>query len=88
MDGRIPDRILWQRTKHMGDYIGGAPKVGRAEPPAFEDLPALLRSIIDQQAYASVCDRIVKDANTDAVPNNHDLFLIWQVRQLAAWLGE
>ena len=47
MVGRIPEQIVSQKTKFMGDFTGAGPLVEQYDRIEFSDLPEPLRSIID-----------------------------------------
>ncbi|WP_371396767.1 asparagine synthase-related protein [Fretibacter rubidus] len=88
LQGRVPDRILWQPTKFMGAYLGGRMNAQTHDPTAFYELPELLRTIIDEKAYRQqqTAQRNVSDnADKDAVRRN---IFFFQLKQLSAWLNE
>jgi len=86
MQGRLPDSIVWQRTKAMGRFIGGNLAYDTTDSIAFEDLARPLRDIIDRAAF----ERAV--ALRGEGMREHDagaaltLFFLWQVRMVNAWL--
>ncbi|MFZ1741667.1 MAG: asparagine synthase-related protein [Pontixanthobacter sp.] len=86
MQGRIPERIQWQKTKFMGAFLGGSLNTQMQEPMAFGDLPELLRSIIDEKAYSrqQTAQQNTTD-NTDDTAIRRNIFF-FQLRQLSAWL--
>lgn len=86
MQGRVPERILWQRSKYMGAPIGGRLNGPPYEPMAFGDLPDLLRSIIDEKPFDQLqsLHRNAQD-NTDQGGVRRTIFF-FQLKQLAAWL--
>lgn len=86
VQGRVPDRIVWQKTKDMGGFIGGSFAVS---PPArieFADLPPLLQSMIDDAAFAAMQDMLFSGQNLVSHDQNRRLIFLWQIRQLMAWL--
>jgi asparagine synthase (glutamine-hydrolysing) len=87
MQGRIPEQILWQKGKDLGNHTGERLNIEVAEPIAFDALPSLLRTLIDRQAYERRSQFLKSSdlvANEDTI-NAHVFF--WQLRQLAAWLN-
>jgi asparagine synthase (glutamine-hydrolysing) len=87
MNGRVPERILWQRSKYMGAHIGGRMNVPPHELMSFGALPDLLRSIIDEKAFIRLQDthRNAGDKVDHDTIFRHIFF--FQLRQLTAWLG-
>ncbi len=87
MAGRIPESICWQKTKSMGNPIGGAPATATQHLIHFEELPEALRSIIDPAAF----DTAISVARTpDAKLDDRVLrtrYFLWLVRQLSVWLN-
>ncbi len=86
MVGRIPDSIVWQRTKDMGGFLGGKPAHKTAPVLEFDELPQELQTIMDPQAFAQIQNKpsSAADATNDTAMRTR-LFL-WQVRQLSTWL--
>lgn len=86
MQGRIPDRILWQKGKFMGQHLHGTFNSKAAECAAFGDLPKLLQTLIDEKKYERQTEALLgyKDEPSEAHINN--TVFDWQRRQLAAWL--
>ncbi len=86
VQGRVPGRIVWQKTKDMGGFIGGS---FAASPPArieFADLPPLLQSMIDDAAFAGLQDALFSDQSMASHDQNRRIVFLWQIRQLMAWL--
>lgn len=87
MQGRIPESIQWQVGKRMGQYIGGRPHIAPHQPMAFDALPDLLRSIIDEGRFNTLqAEQQASAAGADEIGIRRALFL-FRVRQLSAWLG-
>lgn len=87
MQGRIPDQILWQKTKDMGLHLGGRPNVADRIVSDFSDLPEGLRDLVDPKKYGMLIER---SGGRGASALNMDLratFGLWQVDQLAFWLN-
>lgn len=86
MHGRIPDSIVWQKSKSMGRFIGGRLELEKAPHLPFEELARPLQEIIDPRAFENavgMCQAELKAPN-DKVARTR-LFL-WQVQMLNAWL--
>ena len=88
MQGRIPDRILWQKTKFMGNHIGGQINAVRHDPPAFSALPERLRSIIDEKAYIQQKYAQDNDRNTTTETAVRRNVFFYQLEQLSTWLNQ
>lgn len=86
MDGRIPPRIQWQKSKYVGDFIGGRPALDTASPKAFDDLPEGLRRVLDRVAFEQTMVRLQQEADDFSADAMRRRYFFWQVRQLCVWL--
>ncbi|MEL6530536.1 MAG: asparagine synthase-related protein, partial [Pseudomonadota bacterium] len=86
MNGRIPDSICWQKTKSMGNFIGGTPAIAKLPVQSFEDLPGQLRTIIDQEAFEGRLQFASRAGSEFDDEMSRTRYLLWLVRQLSLWL--
>lgn len=86
VEGRVPERIVWQKTKSMGGHIGGASNVPRHMPSSFSELPSLLQSIIDEDAYRVQRRAFERTGDDFGERSPHRDIFFFQLRQLATWL--
>ncbi len=88
MDGRIPDSICWQKTKSMGNLIGGMPALAPVNDFAFGDLPEPLRSILDRNAF----EKSIQFARQSSGEYSNEVartrYFLWLVNQLCVWLKQ
>ncbi|QUL37817.1 asparagine synthase-related protein [Erythrobacter sp. JK5] len=86
--GRIPDRIAWQVGKSMGGFIGGRPPLEDPPAMAFEELPDVLRSIIDPAAFADTAQALHRSRDRFEDSDMRRRMYFWQLRQVSIWLDE
>lgn len=85
MQGRLPDRILWQKTKWMGKQLGGMPNLEPHQPVCFEELPGDLQMILDRRLFEMAQDaQSMPAAETTQVSARQSLFF-FHIRQIIAW---
>jgi asparagine synthase (glutamine-hydrolysing) len=87
LQGRVPDRILWQKSKSMGNHLGGQLSVRPHEPVSFCDLPKLLQSILDEKLFNRLQDIHLKATGATDYGAVRRTAFIFQLRQLTAWLN-
>ncbi|MBY4891628.1 hypothetical protein KUL25_02480 [Rhodobacteraceae bacterium N5(2021)] len=86
MMGRVPDQILWQKTKDMGTHLGGRPNIAPRTVTPFAALPEVLRSLVDARKYDALMARCGPQNKADAPADLSSEFSLWQLDQLTAWL--
>lgn len=85
MEGRIPPRIQWQKSKYVGEFINGAPVLAPPAPRAFDELPASLRLIIDRASFERTMASLAQEAGDFSANAMRRRYFYWQIRQLCEW---
>ncbi|OYX17054.1 MAG: hypothetical protein B7Z07_01200 [Sphingomonadales bacterium 32-67-7] len=85
MQGRLPDRILWQKTKWMGQKLNGSTNLEPHQPVRFEELPSILQLILDRSFFEQA-QKAQIDAPDEATQSavRRALFF-FHIRQIAEW---
>lgn len=86
MAERVPEKIVWQKTKWMGQYIGGSMNAAPPSEIDFEELPDPLRTILDRQKFQGLLEVVASSTSNATMPAIRSQLQLWQVRQFAFWL--
>lgn len=88
MQGRVPNRILWQKTKSMGNHLGGTINIAAHQRVSFDDLPVFLRSILDRDLFDQAQDvQLAASENTTEGAIRRSLYF-FHIRQIMAWADQ
>jgi asparagine synthase (glutamine-hydrolysing) len=86
MEGRIPPRIQWQKSKYLGRFIDGRPV--QEDPPEmhFDALAGELQAIIDRKAFEQSLLQQRADSGALTEADLRRRYFLWLIRQLSVWL--
>ncbi len=85
MQGRLPDRILWQKSKWMGNRLGGPISLEPHQPVSFEELPDTLQLVLDRTFFESAQETQINAPDETTQGSLRRALFFFHVRQLIAW---